>query len=96
MKKTKRYEIEGTAIDISLRYDESVGMYIEEYPDFAAEPLFTTAGHQIMFACEDACIFAEEAEEGGCPDCSCCKHYLPAGERTLLGICKNPFMMKSQ
>ncbi len=87
MKKTRRYEIEGLTLDIPLHYDEQTGIYIEDYPDFAENPIYTPQGHPLMFAGEDACLFAEEATPGGCPDCGSCRYYKPAGEHSWMGIC---------
>ncbi len=90
MENTRVYQIEGMTIQIPIYLDEPTGMYIEDYPDFVANPIFTPAGHQIMFAGEDACQLAEEATPGGCPDCGCCRHYQAAAEHTWFGICRHP------
>ena len=34
MEKTRRYEFEGIAFEVPLRYDPLSGLYIEESPDF--------------------------------------------------------------
>ncbi len=85
----RRYEFEGVVIEIPVHYDSGAGIYIEDYPDFAENPIWTEKGHQVMFVGEDACLYAEEKTEGGCPDCGSCKHYESAGEHTWFGICKN-------
>ncbi len=87
MKQTRRYAFEGVLLEIPLRYDERSGLYIEEYPDFVESPVWTPAGHPVMFAGEDACIYGEEAEPGGCPDCGSCKYYRPADTHTWIGVC---------
>ncbi len=89
MEQVRRYVIEGVTLDIPLRYDERSGLYIEEYPDFIESPVWTSEGHPVMFAGEDACIHAEEAEPGGCPDCGSCRYYRMAGEHTWIGVCSH-------
>ncbi len=89
MEKTKRYEIEGLILDIPLYYDEQAKMYIENYPDLIENPTWTPAGHRVLFSGTDACPLAEEASDGGCPDCGSCKYYKRADERTWIGICIN-------
>ncbi len=90
MEQCHYYEFEGLTLDIPLLLDEVSGQYLEEYPDFVANPVHTPAGHPVMFAGEDACALAEEATPGGCPDCGSCLHYRPAGEHTWFGICRHP------
>lgn len=84
---SRHYEFEGVKIDVPMYYDEKAKMYIEDFPDFVENPLYTPAGCPVMFSSEDACELAEEAEPGGCPSCACCKHYRPAGPKTLIGVC---------
>ncbi len=89
MKQTRRYEFEGVTLDIPLHFDESTGIYIEDYPDFIESPIWTPEGYPVMFAGEDACKFAEEATPGGCPDCGSCRFYRSAAEHTWFGVCGN-------
>ncbi len=96
METVRRYEFEGLSLDIPLRFDEAAGIYIEEYPDFVASPIHTPKGHPVMFAGEDACIHAEEATPGGCPDCGSCLHYRPAAEHTWFGVCSHQKNKKIQ
>ncbi len=92
----RRYIIDGVILDIPLHYDEAAEIYIEEYPNFIENPLWTDHGNPIMFSGEDACVFAEEATEGGCPDCGSCKYYLRAAENTLIGTCTHENKRKPQ
>ena len=48
MEKTKKYNVEGATLTIPLRYDEDSGRYMEVYPDFIKDPVYTPEGHPIM------------------------------------------------
>lgn len=87
MKKIRRYEFEGIALEISLRYDELSQMYIEEYPDFIAHPIYTPEGCPVLFVGEDACSYAEASEGAGCLDCGACRFFRLADSRTWFGVC---------
>ena len=87
MEKIRRYEIEGLVLDIPLRYDERSHIYIEEYPDFEKEPVYTPEGCPILFIGEDACPYGEAGGEGRCPDCGSCRFFRPAGAHTWIGVC---------
>lgn len=89
MDKTRRYEVEGLIIDIPLRLDERSQKIMEEYPDFIENPLWTPAGHRVLFSGTDACPLAAEATPGGCPDCGSCRHFKRAGAHTWFGVCTN-------
>ena len=86
MEKLRRYNVEGTEIEVPLRYDELSGKYLEEYPDFVECPVYTPNNAPIMFTGEDACSYAESSTEEPCVDCGSCRFYrqLP---NTLIGVC---------
>ncbi len=89
MKKTKRYEFDGLIIDIPIHYDEQARIYIEDYPDFIENPIFTKSGYRVLFSGTDACIQAESKQSGGCLDCAACKYFRRAAEHTWFGYCEN-------
>lgn len=89
MAEIRRYEIDGITIDIPIYYDEQAKMYIEDYPDFIANPIWTKSGYRVLFSGTDACKHAEEAVPGGCLDCASCKSYESAAEHTWFGMCKH-------
>ena len=86
MKRTRRHNLEGAILDIPLRYDKLTDMDIEEYPDLAAQPVYTPAGERVMLTIEDACLYGETADGARCIDCGSCIHYRQAPD-TLLGVC---------
>lgn len=88
MEKTKTYHVEGATLTIPLRYDEKSGKYMEVYPDFIENPVYTPEGHPIMLTLEDACAFGEKKEVNEeLVDCGSCRFYrqLP---NTLIGVCR--------
>ena len=89
MEKIRRYTFEGLTLEIPLRYDELSHMYIEEYPDFVADPVYTPEGCPVLFIGEDACPYGEASDGGDCPDCGACRFFRPAGAHTWIGVCGN-------
>ena len=87
MEKVRRYEFEGVILEIPLRYDAQSQIYLEEYPDFIENPVYTPAGCPVYFTGEDACLFAEAAEGEECPDCGSCRLLRPADPHTWFGVC---------
>lgn len=87
MEMSRRYEFEGIVLEIPLRYDEHSRMYIEEYPDFVENPVYTSAGCPVLFTGEDACLYAETSDGTACSDCGSCRFYRPAGPHTWIGVC---------
>ncbi len=96
MNETRKYEIEGLVIEIPIHYDGKANMYIEDYPDFIENPIYTPSGHRVLFSGTDACPFAVEATDGGCPDCGSCRFYKRAAEHTWFGICTNKMKSNKQ
>lgn len=88
-RKSRRYEFEGVVLDISLHYDSLADMYIEEYPDFIENPVWTRDGHPVMASVEDACPYCEWDEPEQCIDCGSCRFYTPAAPHTLMGVCRH-------
>ena len=86
MEKTRVYNIEGAVLEIPLRYDEQSGMYIEVYPDFAEQPVYTPEGNPILFTGEDACRYGEAADGAACVDCGSCRFYRQT-PGTWIGVC---------
>lgn len=89
MEKTRRYEFEGIALEVPLRYDPLSGLYIEEYPDFREHPVYTGEGCPVLFVGEDACPYGEPKDGGTCPDCGACRYFRPAGPHTWIGVCSH-------
>lgn len=88
MEQVRRYTFEGLTLDIPLRYDPLSHMYIEEYPDFIAHPIYTPAGYPVMFIGEDACPHAQSLTQDPCSDCGCCRYFHRISPSTWIGVCK--------
>ena len=73
-------------MEVPLRYDELAQMYVEDYPDFAENPVYTPEGRPILFTGEDACIYCEPVGDEPCVDCGSCKFYRQA-HGTWIGVC---------
>ena len=88
MKKTKKYYVEGAALTIPLRYDETSGKYMEVYPDFIQNPIYTPEGYPIMLTLEDACAFGEKKDANeALVDCGSCRFYRQL-HNSLIGVCR--------
>ena len=83
----RHYRFEGVSLEIPLHYDERSNMYIEEYPDFINNPVYTPEGCPILFVGEDACPYAEAADGEHCQDCGSCRFFRSAGPNTWIGVC---------
>ena len=94
MAQTRHYEIEGLSLEIPLRYDAHSGLYIEEYPDFKANPVYTPRGSPVMFIGEDRCPHAQSVDEEECQDCGSCRFFVSAGAHSWIGICRHPVRQK--
>ena len=92
MEKTNRYNMEGIVLEIPLRWDEYSQKLVEDYSDFIKHPVRTPAGHPIFLTIEDACPYAEMADDDPASiDCGSCIHFhRPHG--SLLGVCHNEKM----
>ena len=87
MEKVKTYNVEGAALTIPLRYDKKSGRYMEVYPDFIKDPVYTPEGHPIMLTLEDACAFGEQkAANEPLVDCGSCRFYRQV-QNALIGVC---------
>ncbi len=89
------YEVDGVKISIEVREDALSKRILEFYPNFAEEPQYTPDGRPFTLAVEDACPDAEHADDGLCIDCTGCKFYRKAAEKTLFGVCMNDKKIKN-
>ena len=87
-----RFDIEGTVIDLPLKYDEGPQMYLEDYHSVIENPPYTPEGRPILFTFDDACAHADMVDgEQTSVECSTCRYfrYIPG---SLLGVCHNEKM----
>ena len=92
MNKTVQFEIEGTVIELPLKYDERSQKYLEDYREVIDNPVRTPEGRPILFTFDDACAYAEMVDsEPTREECSTCCYFLHT-PCSLLGVCHNEKM----
>ena len=93
MDKTVRYEIEGTVIELPLKYDERSQKDLEDYGSFLEQsPFYTPEGRPILLIIEDACQYGKPVEgEPRCIDCGSCIYFCQHPS-SLLGVCHHEKM----
>lgn len=92
MKKVNRYEFEGEVIEVPVYWDDHLQREAESYEGYYDGPVYTPAGRPILLTIEDACPYAEMADDDPASiDCGSCIHFhQPHG--SLLGVCHNEKM----
>ncbi len=93
--KIRKYEVDGLTVEIPIFWYEEGQKYIEEYPDFVGEPVYTSEGRPLTVCIDDACKFAEAIEPPRLIDCSDCKYFRRVAEKTLFGVCDCEYRRKS-
>lgn len=95
---TRRYCLDGLAMDVALYYDELVGRYLEALPDLEEQSVYSTHGWLCITAVQDACEFAEDNEDPDLPclDCGSCRFYTPEHPRELIALCRNKSRQKKE
>lgn len=87
MDKTVRFDIEGTVIELPLKYDERSGKYLEDYGKVIDNPVRTPEGRPILFTFDDACADADMVDgEETSVECSTCRYFRHT-PGSLLGVC---------
>jgi hypothetical protein len=82
---SRTYNIDGDTVVVNRIFDEEIGGYINNYPDFKLNPRKTPNGKYWVNATCNDCPFAD-TEYG---DCGSCKYYLCESAGDLIGICTN-------
>ena len=74
MAKTVRFDIEGTIIELPMKFDERSQKYLEDYSGLIENPAYTQEGRPILLTSEDACQHSEPVdEEPSSIDCGSCQ-----------------------
>lgn len=89
---TRRFFIEGLALDLPLRRDGVTGQAILDYGPVIDHPPCTPEGRPILLTIEDACPHAD-LQPGVCQDCGACRLYRQI-DGTFLGVCHSPAMRR--
>ena len=92
MEKVKRYEIEGTILDIPMYWEERSQKYLEDYSGLIENPAYTPEGRPILLTIEDACPHAVMVDDDPASiDCGSCIYFRQPAE-SILGVCHNEKM----
>lgn len=87
MKKYRKYDFEGTVINVLSEFDEHSGLYFDDIPDLEENPIYTPSGKLIVSAVQDGCSYFSSEEEQ--TDCGSCSFYQPNNPGDLIGLCTN-------
>ncbi len=90
MTKNRLYNLYGDTVEVIFSYDEPLGRFLGEYPDFDEKPRFTPCGRRWVNATKEDCPFADN-DYG---DCGSCKFYRCESFGDLIGVCENEQMRK--
>lgn len=84
----RSFVLDGDECKVSFVFNEKLGKYFGEYPDFDEAPRFTPGGKRWVNVSTDACQYATDREgTGRCLDCGSCKYMLREKEGDLIGVC---------
>ena len=94
MERTRRYKIDGEAVDIPQRWDERTQASVEDCNSVIECPIYTPSGYPILLTIEDACPHSEMVDDDPASiDCGSCRHYHQFSG-SLLGVCSHEAMRK--
>mgnify|MGYP003400796120 CR=1 FL=1 len=82
--KARVYRLDGDTIEVLFVYDENIGGYFGEYPDFDVTPRVTPNGHIWVNVTKEDCTYSD----GEFGDCGSCKHFKSEKQGDLIGICE--------
>lgn len=84
-KEKRVFTLDGDTVSVHKVYDEDIGQYIFDYPDFDEHPRFTPGGRRWVNVMKDDCPYA--CGEFG--DCGSCRFFRCEHPGDLVGICIN-------
>lgn len=90
-KKIRQFTIDGDTVTVSQIYDDELGVYRNDYPDFEKNPRVTPTGKPWTNVFKEDCAFAT-SEYG---DCGSCDYFKCENKGDLIGVCENKEMMIS-
>ncbi len=83
--KIRLYSLDGDTVQVCFEYDEEIGKYFGEYPNFDIEPRITPGGRAWVNVTKDNCPYADKIYG----DCGSCKFFRSESPGDLIGICEN-------
>lgn len=79
------FSLDGDTIKVFSAFDEKVGRFVREYPDFSIHPRSTPSGRIWVNVTRDDCPFADTEYR----DCGSCRFFLFEKAGDMIGICTN-------
>ena len=81
--------IDSDICEVVFRFDEDVGKYIGDYPDFELSPRYTPSGLRWINATSDSCSYGKNKyfSEKSCLDCGSCEFFTTEKAGDLIGVC---------
>lgn len=83
--KGRFFTIDGDTVEVKKVYDEQIGQYISDYPDFSINKRITPGGRRWVNVTKDDCPHYS----GEYGDCGSCKHFRCERPGDQIGICDN-------
>ena len=82
----KLYTLDGDTVSVSRIWDEEIGCFVGDYPNFKENPRFTPSGRKWVNVTYDECPFAEKEYS----DCGSCRYFKCERKGDMIGICTHP------
>lgn len=90
--KSRIYRLDGDSVEITLVFDNDIGQYISDYPDFELYPRITPGGKRWVNSTAEGCPFADKTYG----DCGSCPFFLCERDGDLIGICNNKNLVEQR
>lgn len=87
--KKRIYTIDGDTVEVHRVYNEEIGRYMDDYPDFKTKPRSTPHGRLWVNVTRDDCPHADERFG----DCGSCRFFRSERPGDLIGVCDNEDLM---
>ncbi len=82
---SKVFCLDGDVIEVEKVWDEELGQFINDYPDFESEPRITPGGKMWVSVIKDDCPYYS----GEYGDCGSCEYFKCESPGDFIGICEN-------
>lgn len=84
-KKSRIFRLDGDSVEVYLVYDEDIGGYVYNYPDFNDTPRITSSGKRWVNVINSGCPYADKKYG----DCGSCEFFRGERPGDCIGICIN-------
>lgn len=82
----KLYTLDGDTVSVSRIWDNEIGDFISDYPNFKQNPRITKSGKKWVNAVYDECPYADKEYS----DCGSCPYFKCESKGDMIGICIHP------